>query len=66
MADSDVRVIDPSLFTKLMRLPDATRGDLLEFLGATPVADVHLAEMIEKLTSRRPETERRAAPSGAN
>lgn len=35
-----------------MRLPDAARGDLLEFLGATPVGDAQLAEMIERFGAR--------------
>lgn len=47
-----MRMIDPGLFTRLMRLPDAARGDLLEFLGATPVGDAQLSEMIERLTAR--------------
>lgn len=51
-------MIDPSLFTRLMRLPDAARGDLLEFLGATPVGDAQLAEMIERFAARV-EAERR-------
>ncbi len=45
-------MIDPSLFTRLMRLPDAARGDLLEFLGATAVGDAQLAEMIERVATR--------------
>jgi|GEM_PF-2096821 len=50
--ESPVRMIDPNLFTRLMRLPDAARGDLLEFLGATPVGDAQLAEMIERVATR--------------
>jgi hypothetical protein len=30
-----------------MRLPDSARADLLEFIGATPVAEAHLADMID-------------------
>jgi hypothetical protein len=35
-----------------MRLPDSARADLLEFLGATPVADAQLADMIETVNAR--------------
>jgi hypothetical protein len=35
-----------------MRLPDAARADLLEFVGATPIADAHLADMIETVSKR--------------
>ena len=50
--ESPMRMIDPSLFTRLMRLPDAARVDLLEFVGATPVGDAQLAEMIERMAAR--------------
>jgi hypothetical protein len=52
-----VRTINPGLFARLMRLPDSARADLLEFIGATPVAEAHLADMIdsfaESLTADR-------------
>ena len=48
--DSNVLMIDPSLFTRLMRLPDAARCDLLEFIGATPVANTELSQMIDTLS----------------
>ncbi len=47
-----MRPIDPSLFTRLMRLPDAVRVDLLEFWGATPIADIQLSDLIEKISSQ--------------
>lgn len=52
-----MRTINPGLFARLMRLPDAARTDLLEFVGATPVADAQLSHMIDaisdKITSER-------------
>jgi hypothetical protein len=35
-----------------MRLPDAARTDLLEFLGATPLADAQLSAVIDGITER--------------
>lgn len=52
-----MRTINPGLFARLMRLPDFARADLLEFLGATPLADAQLSAMIddfaEKLRAER-------------
>lgn len=48
----EVRTIDPNLFTRLMRLPDAARVDLLEFLGASPIADIQLSDLIEKISAQ--------------
>ena len=47
-----VRTIDPNLFTRLMRLPDAVRVDLLEFLGSSPIADIQLSDLIEKISAQ--------------
>ena len=47
-----MRTIDPNLFTSLMRLPDAIRIDLLEFLGASPVADIQLSDLIERMSKQ--------------
>lgn len=47
-----MRTIDPNLFTRLMRLPDAARVDLLEFLGASPIADIQLSDLIEKISAQ--------------
>ncbi|TCO71519.1 hypothetical protein EV655_10610 [Rhodovulum euryhalinum] len=41
-----MRTIHPSLFNRLMRLPAGIRTDLLEFVGATPVADDQLERML--------------------
>ncbi|TCP40470.1 hypothetical protein [Rhodovulum marinum] len=41
-----MRTIHPTLFNRLMRLPAGIRTDLLEFLGATPVADAQLERML--------------------
>jgi hypothetical protein len=49
-----VRTINPGLFARLMTLPRSARTDLLEFLGATPVADLQLAAMIESISDRFP------------
>jgi len=49
---SKVRSIDPNLFTRLMRLPDAVRVDLLEFLGSSPIADIQLSDLIEKISAQ--------------
>lgn len=47
-----MRTIDPNVFTRLMRLPDAIRVDLLEFLGASPIADIQLSDLIEKISAQ--------------
>lgn len=47
-----MRTIDPNLFTRLMRLPDAVRVDLLEFLGSSPIADIQLSDLIEKISGQ--------------
>lgn len=58
--------IHPSLFTRVMQLPDGIRADMLEFLGATPVADAQLEHMLNYINTmldrrRGPErTEERA------
>lgn len=35
-----------------MRLPEHARTDLLEFLGATPIADAQLSVMIEDIAGK--------------
>ena len=35
-----------------MRLPEAARTDLLEFLGATPIGDAQLSAVIDSVTER--------------
>jgi hypothetical protein len=35
-----------------MRLPDSARADVLEFIGASPIGDGYLADIIEKLSDR--------------
>lgn len=35
-----------------MRLPDAARADLLEFLGATPIGDAQLSAVIDGIAER--------------
>lgn len=47
-----MRRINPGLFARLMRLPDAARNDLLEFLGATPIADAQLSAVIDSVAER--------------
>lgn len=47
-----MRTINPGLFARLMRLPDSARTDLLEFVGATPVADSQLSHMIDAITDK--------------
>jgi hypothetical protein len=47
-----VKAIHPNLFTQVMRLPEGVRTDLLEFLGATPVVDEQLRQMIADVTRR--------------
>lgn len=46
-----MRPIDPHLFTRLMRLPPGRRADLLEFIGATPLADLQLEQLIDMMSS---------------
>jgi len=41
--------LEPDLFAKLMSLPDGTRMDLFEFLGASPVGKRQLSQMINEL-----------------
>lgn len=41
--------IAPDVFTKLMTLPAGQRLDLLEFLGATPVEEAQLTQLIESI-----------------
>ena len=47
-----MNTIDPMQFAKLMLLPDQARLDLLEFLGATPVADEQLDTLIGHVESQ--------------
>ena len=47
-----MRTINPGLFARLMRLPEAARTDLLEFLGATPIGDAQLSAVIDRVTER--------------
>lgn len=44
--------INPGLFARVMRLPDSARTDLLEFLGATPIADAQLSHMIDGIAEK--------------
>lgn len=60
-----LHTINPGLFAKLMRLPDSARADLLEFLGATPVADAQLSVMIDDVVESL-RSDRRAARLGSN
>ncbi|MDI3336367.1 hypothetical protein QKW60_08115 [Defluviimonas aestuarii] len=53
-----MRTIDPELFARLMRLPDTARTDLLEFLGATPLADVQLSAVIDAAAAQMQSTSR--------
>ncbi len=48
-----------------MRLPEAARTDLLEFLGATPVADAQLSAVIDSIAERirRERVEMRMEPN---
>jgi len=59
------RKINPSLFARLMCLPDATRADLLEFLGATPVGETHLSEILDTIAARLAGETRRAKAEAA-
>ncbi|WP_318338621.1 hypothetical protein [Defluviimonas sp. D31] len=43
-----------------MRLPETARADLLEFLGATPIADAQLSSMID-IVAEKVGTDRRSA-----
>lgn len=60
-----LRTINPGLFARLMRLPDSARTDLLEFVGATPVADAQLSHMIDMIAEKL-RTERRSSRLEAN
>jgi hypothetical protein len=41
--------IEPTLFARVMLLPDSTREDLLEFLGGSTVDDDSLKKLIDNL-----------------
>ncbi len=41
-----MKPIHPNLFAQVMRLPAGIRGDILEFLGATPVDDAQIRRII--------------------
>lgn len=60
-----MRTINPGLFARLMRLPDFARADLLEFLGATPLADAQLSAMIDEFAEKLA-AERRGVRAEAN
>ena len=47
-----MKAIHPNLFTQVMQFPDSVRADLLEFLGATPVEDAQLKQMIADVSAR--------------
>ena len=42
--------IEPTLFARVMALPDAAREDLLEFLGGSPVDSTCLEALIERIS----------------
>ncbi|PPB80403.1 hypothetical protein LV82_01750 [Albidovulum inexpectatum] len=44
--------IHPGLFAQIMKLPDAVRADVLEFIGATPVSERQLANMIDDILGK--------------
>ncbi|WP_161635690.1 hypothetical protein [Actibacterium mucosum] len=45
-----MKEIHPSLFTKVMRFPEPVRRDVLEYLGATPVIDDRLSQLINDMS----------------
>lgn len=47
-----------------MKLPDAVRADLLEFIGATPVSESQLATMIDDILDRLGLTGPAVQPAG--
>lgn len=61
-----VRAIQPEHFARIMRLPQAERADLLDFLGATPVGDRQIDALIIQVRhqSKRATIEAEAAASG--
>lgn len=44
----NVRLLDPGQFSKIMALSQPARADLLEFLGATPVAESQIDRLIDQ------------------
>ena len=54
-----MQTINPGLFARLMRLPDAARADILGFVGATPLGDAQLSAILDSLTERADATEAR-------
>ena len=47
-----MQTINPDLFARLMRLPQAARADILGFVGATPVGDAQLSAILDSLFER--------------
>jgi len=47
-----LKAIHPNLFTQVMRLPENVRAEILEFLGATPVEDAQLRQMLADVHAR--------------
>ena len=45
-----MRPIDPDQFARIMSLPEGERVDLLEFLGATPVANAQIERLIVEVS----------------
>ena len=51
--------ISPVLFSRVMRLPDTVRTDLLELIGAGPLAESQVSALVEALSERGTEAGRK-------
>jgi hypothetical protein len=60
--EDPVRAIHPSLFARLMQLPKGVRADVLEFMGATPVADAQLEHMLNYINTLLEKQARHSLP----
>jgi len=54
--------IDPDLFARLMKLSSATRNDLLEYIGQTPVSARQLAVLSAHVASAQRDAETAPKP----
>ncbi len=59
-----MRPIHPEQFARIMRLPQAARADLLEFLGATPVGDRQIDSLIVEARQMHKRAQSKAAQEG--
>lgn len=45
--------IEPTVFARIMSLPNSVRHDVLEFIGSTPVASKSIEQIVASVTERQ-------------